>query len=56
MPPATRQLIDTSWAAFRNEESAACGKDARHLVKPGGSYDANLCFVLYYPPFTSSQV
>lgn len=56
MSAATRALLDTRWAAFRAEESAACKKDARHLVKPGGPYDANLCFVLHFPPFTSSQV
>lgn len=56
MSAATRGLLDTRWAAFRAEESAASKKDARHLVRPGGSYDANLCFVLHYPPFCSSQV
>lgn len=56
MSEATRGLLDTRWTAFRAEESAACKKDARHLVGPGGPYDANVCFVLHFPPFSSSQV
>lgn len=49
-------MLERQWTTFREVESAESGKEASHLVSPGGSYDSAVGFLLHYPTYETGQV